>query len=265
MATVVGGSLFFFTVQWIDYKEKLLDQLRMLAAASAAATTTYFEDKSAALENLGSTLLDEGADREREQRLVDTFKASHTELNGVHVFLPDGRFVVSTSPPRSKTLVGYPEYWAGFKNCRETTRLCILPPMKGIVNPSRLEIPMIYRVRRGGNQPFSILVSIPLENQQLLWNNSGLLEGMAISLLRDDGYLQGRYPTVSRREFELPRNGILEQTLRTRSWKRSGTFSGYDAMTNQSRMGAYARLGYYPMTASVSVPSSLMWSHWLGT
>jgi diguanylate cyclase (GGDEF)-like protein len=127
-------------------------------------------------------------------------------------------------------------------------------------------IPVRYVKRTAdGKIDFIVQASIPITRQTSLWSNLGLLPDTRIGIYRDDGYAQTRWPDIGLDpnmlygSNELPCSP-MEDVVKAKRTK--GYYEGFNSINKDYRVGAYSRLPRLPLTAFVSVPSTLVYKNW---
>ena len=107
---------------------------------------------------------------------------------------------------------------------------------------------------------------VPLARHQAIWQGLALPERWAIGLLRDDGYLQSRFPAPpdARQAFLEPHSGALLDKLEREHFPRAGSVEGPGTFFNQDKViVAFKRLDQFPITVYMRMPASEVWTAWL--
>jgi diguanylate cyclase (GGDEF)-like protein len=128
-------------------------------------------------------------------------------------------------------------------------------------------LPVRARVKDAqGNTLVVLSLVVPLGRHQAMWRGIALPDRWAIGLLRDDGYLQSRYPPPpdGNAAFSERHTGALLDRLERENFPRSGvvegsgTFYGHDQV-----VVAFRRLDHFPITAYVRMPAREVPIAWL--
>lgn len=271
---LLGFLLMLFTLiygvyAWYLEKQQTFDKLEVLSANSAYSTRQYFDHYQQGMRSLGQDLLTEGglAQPDRLHVLLKRFQLANPDLNSVNIVLPDGQIVLSSLKPAGQPLPHLRRsavIWRNFANTRQSQQFNVLPACQGLIS-GHWVIPMQLPVHdAAGHLRFVLSASLPVAAQQGSWR--GLVpEGMVHGLMRDDAYLQSRYPNPADFAFIFgsPRQGPLAQALRGNPMRFSGTYQGTTDVDNEYRLGAYTRLQGYPLTAFVTMPLNQVLVGWL--
>ncbi|MBN6742101.1 EAL domain-containing protein [Acidithiobacillus sp. MC6.1] len=84
----------------------------------------------------------------------------------------------------------------------------------------------------------------------------------SIFLLRDNGFLESRFPQPTQTTFADCQNGIAARYIRAHPGLHAGVFYGLVTATNQWRLGALHRVQGYALVAGVGIPRARLWTLW---
>ncbi len=128
-------------------------------------------------------------------------------------------------------------------------------------------LPVRVRVLdKQGRVSLVLSMVVPLARHHAIWQGLSLPERWAIGLLRDDGYLQSRFPAPpdARQAFLERHTGALLDKLEKEHFPASGfvegpgTFYGHDKV-----FVSFKRLEQFPITVYMRMPASEVWTAWL--
>ncbi|MEK8089055.1 ATP-binding protein [Thermithiobacillus plumbiphilus] len=271
---LLGFLLMLFTLiygiyAWYLEKQQTFDKLQALSANSAYSARQYFDHYKQGMRGLSQDLLAEGglAQPQRAHVLLKRFQLGNPDLNSVNLVTADGQMFLSSLVPVGQPLPHLRRsavIWRGFEETLRGQGFNVLPACQGLISGNWV-IPMQLPVRDAkGRLRFVLSVSLPVARQQGAWR--GLTpESMVHGLMRNDAYLQSRYPNPADFDFTFAsrRQGPLVQALRSNPGRAWGTYQGTTEVDDEYRLGAYTRLQGYPLTAFVSVPLNQVFSGWI--
>ena len=145
--------------------------------------------------------------------------------------------------------------------CLEQKAFHIGPPISGAV-PKSWAVPLCHPVpaAAGGG---AILALLPLEDGIFpSWKGLPLPSHTALFLLRDDGYLESRFPSPTLTALDQRQSGIAAQYLQAHSGLSSGTYTGISKAVGEWRMGSMARVAGYSLVAGASIPRATLFALW---
>ncbi len=272
---LLAGLLGLFAVlygvhAWHAEKSEEMGRLLQLSGFAAKAADQFFDHYVSAERLLALQLQDVDAVHhpERARALLLRFQRSNPDLASVNLIRPDGQVLTSTAVEPGGPLPhlrDYPQIWPQFQETIAGTRMHILQPYVGPLL-KRWVIPLQYPVRDAqGRLQFVLAATLLLSHQQAIWRDLTLPRGAVIGLIREDGYLESRWPNPL--DYSIiygePRTGPLARVLRAQPDRMQGTYEGKTNVDKQFRLGGYHRLARYPLTAFVTVPASVVWQAWL--
>jgi diguanylate cyclase (GGDEF)-like protein len=204
------------------------------------------------------------ADAEAARLLLQGFVGGQPDVHGASLIRPDGKMLLLTAAPPGKPLPNILENTdrrADFERALRATGLSLSRPHQAYLFPS-LVIPVRFTVRdRSGRVRYLIQAGLPMERQQALWRDLGLMEDAALGLLRDDAYLISRIPDESGGKVYQKQllNGAAY--LATRSGRENDVYEGRVA-DGSYRIGVYQRLARQPVYAFLSHLRSTFVAKW---
>ena len=246
---------------WENTRHDLEQRSELTATLLAVNAQTTFLRIQDDLQQLGDTLQNRGALHDAVGMFItlDTFKARHPELGGATVFSPDGQMLASTARAQASNLPNvlqepaYAAYHDDFKLALASHGLSIGRPQYGLLLKQWF-IPLRYAVRGSDGQVrFVVQTSLLLERQQALWRGLPMQPGVAMGLLRTDGWLISRYPDQASLVsiYRQPAKGALVRALQRAGGAPRGIYIGKTA-DGELREGAWARLHDFPIVAFLS-------------
>ncbi|SCC92755.1 putative Diguanylate cyclase [Thiomonas sp. X19] len=267
-ATLVGLWLWS---SWETTRHDLEQRSELTATLLAVNAETTFLRIQDDLQQLGDTLQNRGALHDPVGMFIalDAFKSRHPELGGATVFSPDGQMLASTAsrPTRSLPNVlqepAYADYRDDFNLALATQGLSVGRPQYGLLLKQWF-IPLRYAVRGADGQArFVVQTSMLLEHQQALWRGLPTQPGVAMGLLRTDGWLISRYPDQPSHVsiYGQPAKGALVRALRSAGDAWRGIYTGKTA-DGEQREGAWARLRDFPIVAFLSYTHDEVMQMW---
>jgi PAS domain S-box-containing protein len=265
--TTAGYGLYAWRVAKADEYARL-DNLVQFAAKSS---NFFFDQFANTLGIIGQDILDQDGlnNLKRGHRLLAQYQHSARGVATINLFLPDGRWVLSSAVPPGTALPAastIPNWQAGIRAAADGAGLSVGRPFKGIVTPG-LVIPLRYPVRdASGRVVFLLSALIPLHNQQEIWSNVELPDDGWVGLVRSDGYLQSRFPIAGSEEqvYEQRWDGPVFRAAFATGTRGSGHIEASSPEDGQQRFIAYHNLQGYPLTAFIAAPSAQVWSLWVG-
>jgi len=264
--TALSMVLVWLWLSWQGIKQAQTQRMRMASAMLAAQTDGHFDAISDRMKWLARELKKTDSLRHPSDAfvLLKQFKAENPSLGGATLILPNGQIFASTAHVPGKPLPNVlvnPEWREDFANALAVQGLSINRPQQSYLLKQWI-IPLRYPVRDLSGQVTHVLqTSILLEEQQMLWRSMELPPGIAIGLLRDDGYLISRWPND-------PSGGVYRQPLLNGALYKDtrespdGIYEGLVAADGVYRMGAYQRLARHPLYLFMSLPRTNFTQMW---
>ena len=241
---------------WEQTRSAQFARMTITVKLLAAHADHYFASLGNRMEILAKDLDDVDPLRHPQAALplLKAFKAGNIDLAGATLIRPDGQMLVSTAHSVDGPLpnvLSDPDWRADFEQSLKAPGLFIGRPQMGYL-VKELLIHLRYAVRdRQGKVRYLIQSGIPLAKQQALWRDLGLKEGVALGLLRDDGFLISRIP--GRSSIDVYRQPVLGGAayLATRVRSQAGNYEG-KVVDGSYRLGVYQRFAQQPMYAFLS-------------
>jgi diguanylate cyclase (GGDEF)-like protein len=277
--TLVASFLFgLYAVHSFNQERKtLLQNLATLSDFTAAQSQEFFEHVGHSLELAAYQVTDKnnfGAYRS----LFELILKRHPEIAFISIFDNDGRRILTTFTDDSlnsidKSVLSPKKIPKKFADNFDLLKQSIDEGDNFSVGRNEFgkmihqwRIPIRYiRRTKDGKPDFIIEAVIPLSRQTELWGNLELLPDTRIGLYRDDGYLQSRWPdqgldpNLVYGSSQLPLSP-MEDIVKQK--KKKGYYEGPNSINGDERSGAYHRLESLPLTAYVSVPTTLVYQYW---
>ncbi|WP_368355725.1 putative bifunctional diguanylate cyclase/phosphodiesterase, partial [Acidithiobacillus caldus] len=280
MAVVLIATAWLGWFDWHQTRDREIADLRTLAAAVAEGTQGLLNGTQVSLALLGQQMavdhryLEPGA-----EKMLQNYLALQPELAAVGTRLPDGRvlavgkirrfladLLTAVDNPADASRVKLDsQQRSALAQCLRSSTFCLGPPVYDPLAGPAQDVWMIPVFEPapagGGDRPLVAL--LPLADGRLpAWQGLPLPSRMSIFLLRQDGFLESRFPPPSRTTYAFRQNGIAARYVLAHPDLQSGVFSGLSTAVGQRRLGAVQRVAGYPLVAGVGIPCSEVWSEW---
>jgi diguanylate cyclase (GGDEF)-like protein len=275
VAFVVAGTLGLIALGYTSWQREQRDvreNLGVLSGFLAAATQAYFDDLGNGLEPLGDLLarMDVLNYPEHARPVLERFQARRPEIGAMVLFSPEGEMLLNTATKPGAKLPSLRNDQDYLKELHaamaDASRFTIGRPEFGKVL-QQWRFPFRYTVRNAAGAPrFVLQAAIPLEQRESFFYQFPLPSQGVVGLLREDGYMQARWPVDNAEEvFAKVHSSPLADAIRRNPGVASGQFLGYSpwTTTGSRRIGAYTHLAHSRHYAYVSVPMTFVWSRWL--
>jgi PAS domain-containing protein len=255
---------------WRTVKQERERDLGNLVALGAASAQLFLQRYIERASMLAQDLADSGraGDRAAARALLKRYHGADSNIAAIYLFDEAGGVLASSNnvadrdvPPHASD----PVFGRDFKQV-----LASLAALPGRVRYGARVDDWILPIRAGRTDPrsarsFVVSIAIPLRRQQAVWQGVSLPDRWAIGLLRDDGYLQARYPAPAdaKKAFLEPHSGALLERLQRERFPQAGTVEGPGTFFHADKvLVAFKRLDDFPMTAYVRMPASEIWAAW---
>ncbi len=255
---------------WQRYKESGLDRLMLTTALIATGTHQSLDREASGLQFLARRLRAIHALRHpaRARRVLREYQKVSPEIASADLIAPDGRVVASTAVSQGQPLPDFrkaPDIWPGLHRALLRPGLHLHRPLHG---------PLIGHWVIGfsdtvmgprGNVCFLVTTPIRFRNFEDLFAQLPLPRGLAVGVIRNDYYLEGRQPVPHgdlSALLDRPQNGILAQTLMRHPDAPDGVFGGWVSTDREYRYGAFVRVAGYPLIAFADVPRAMWVAGW---
>jgi diguanylate cyclase (GGDEF)-like protein len=256
--TALSLLLIWLWLSWQGIKQAQTQRMRMASSLLAAQTEGYLETVADRMKYMARELRRADALERPSDALVQLrrFKAENPNLAGATLILPNGQIFASTAQETSKPLPNVlvdPEWREDFLNSLTEQGLSVNRPQLSYLIKQWI-LPLRYTMRDDNGQATHVLqTSILLEDQQLLWRSMELPPGIAIGLLREDGYLISRWPNDP--SGSVYRKKLLDGALyKDTRESPDGVYEGVVSADGVYRLGAYQRLAQHPLYLFMSLP-----------
>jgi len=200
--------------------------------------------------------------------LLMQYKGISPEIVSANLIAPNGQVLASTAVAPGHSLPNLrmnPVIWPDLHRALRDHGLYIYRPFRGPL-VQKWVICLSYTVFAPSGKPL-FLVATPMR-----FNGFGgflkhlpLPRGMAVGLLRDDYYIEGRQPIPHGNLHALlakPQAGILVHILKNHPIARRGSFDGWVTTDHLYRFGAFVRVPGYPLIAFADVPRDQWVAAW---
>ena len=258
---------------WLSWKNvRNAQQQRMTVAVTLAANQArgYFDSIGTNLEALSLRIVQEEATNNPAIALdlLKSFRARHPDLGGATLILPSGQMVASTAlkaGERLPNVLENPAWRKDFQSNLQATGLSINQPQWGYLLKTWL-MPLRYTMRDEQGKPlFVIQTSVVLERQQAMWASLGLLKGVQIGLMREDGVLLSIWPIEGGRGFDPALVDMAPLIAAVHDNASNGFFQNANARWRDGRFGIYQRLQRHPIYSFISASNALALGVWWQT
>ncbi|WP_449371217.1 EAL domain-containing protein [Thiomonas sp.] len=274
--TFIVLALIYAAASWRNQREMLDGSIDTSSSFLVSATQSYFQGFSSVLEATGADLQDKADLLHHPEVLQILLERRQALLPGslsINIVSPDGRLLGSSL--RSDRL---PDLRRDPAVMQTLARLRALPHENGLVigrplvgpMTGKWVIPLLREMPAGQTHPaFYVVAAVSTQTflQQTLANTVLPYSGIAAILARSDGYVLARWPAPTDGSFfSRPQTGAFAQSLADHPASSSAHYDGWVAADDSMRIGSWQRLPAYPdLAVAVSVPSSLLWTQYLGT
>lgn len=256
---------------WQNVKAEKLRELGHLGDFAAGAVEQSFDHYGDNAALLAQALLESGGLQNpvHAHTLLRRLKRLNPELASINLLGTDGRVLLSSqvSPGTALPKIHFsPEDQALYRAMQAHTRLTIFRPRFGVIL-RQWTIPMLFPVRdEHGQTLFVISQVLPMQDQQALWRSVSLPSQAFIALIREDGYVQSRWPNPPRHSqfYQTRRSGPVVQALQKYPERNIISFIGAtQAQPDLTQFGAIHRLTEHSMAVVVAQPITVIWQRWL--
>jgi diguanylate cyclase (GGDEF)-like protein len=267
---LLGVAAAYIDFSWHAVKRERLADLRNLVELGAASSEMFLQRYSERASVLAEDVSLHGAASDRavvRARLL-RYQAADPNLAGIYAFLPDGTLIAGTTDESAPAPAHVAD--AVFRQDFGQALAGDQPVIGRVRYGARVQdwiLPVRVRVLdRQGRVSLVLSLVVPLARHQAIWRGLSLPQRWAIGLLRDDGYLQSRFPPPpdARQAFLERHTGALLDKLEREGFPASGSVEGPGTFFSQDKViVAYKRLDQFPITVYMRMPASEVWTAWL--
>ncbi|MGC9216272.1 putative bifunctional diguanylate cyclase/phosphodiesterase [Acidithiobacillus sp.] len=280
MVVVLMAGTWLAWSDWQQTRAREISGLRTLAAAVAEGTRVMLDGTRVSLVLLGRQLesgppdLGPGAGK-----MLRDYLALQPDLVAVGTRMPDGRVLAAgggrrfladllsalDDPASGRRLGLNAAQRSALAQCLHSPAFCLGPPVRDLLAGTGQGVWMIPLFQpvpaAGGGRPLVAL--LPLVNGRLpSWRGLPLPSHVSIFLLRDDGFLESRFPPPTRTTYAVRQDGIAARYVLVHPGLQAGVYHGLSTAVDQWRLGAMQQVAGYPLVAGVSIPRSVLWADW---
>src|SRR5512135_2103303 len=268
---LLAYATFLISRSWRETKSDSAEQLATIAALSENAIDVYFTQLQIGMQNLGAEL--DGARSkpglDHAFALVSRFQKLHAELDNVMLIRGDGQILLTGKTPNQPdlpTLAGEPAFRKFRDELQQGTHFAIGQPVMGNIDRSWVIAARYGVTDQSGKLAYIISANLPLGLLQRYWVESITPGITALGLVRDDGYLVGRYPVPDAgsldQTYGQPAAGAMAASLRSTDHPRQGQLELRNSAGKTTALLALRRLQHYPLTLFVEMPVSEIKAAW---
>lgn len=230
------------------------DRALGIVTAAAQPLAVLLQQDAGALATVGQTLLQVGPRSTLAPPLLRALLRSSPRADGISVLDRRGRVLLSTV-----TRLTHAQELRG------------LPPIHHFsVGPVRRDhllhtwvIPVYQPVWAHGKLQFFVVLLSTLVHAEQFWSHMPIPAGSISGVMRtDEGLVELLWPPRSVAHYRTPPGGALARALTRNPSQSSGHFSGLTGPHHIYRLGAFARIGTFPLVAFLSVPRATVWALW---
>ncbi|CAN5902266.1 hypothetical protein BH11PSE8_BH11PSE8_45800 [soil metagenome] len=277
LAAVLAAMLITFAglfgwQAWRSEKQDQIDQMRTALDLGQNAIDPYFSQVEASLLWLSMDLLGPDGrlqDAQQTSARLARFRQVHPQMSAINLVGMNGQMLASSVPEalvRLPDLSKEPSFRSFLAEPTPHTRLAIGRPLFGRVS-ERWVTPMRLVVHDAEGRAVAILAaSFPVELLQSFWTHAPITAKASMGLLRDDGFLISRFPLPANAAMQdvygQPRAGALYKYLQQQRFPASGYVEGANQLSAVEAGNVFARLGHFPVTMFVSVPTAEFRKAW---
>lgn len=268
----IAISIYSWTL-WKAENARNLAEFSSLVEIGAKALDSYFSQFESALGVLSGHLLEQRIQLrdERAAAALSNFRNAYPDLRNISVIRLDGRVLASAERDlmTQRYSVNDMPSFAQFRDVGSKERnFEVSRPIFSSMLKEWI-IVLRYGMRdEAGNLLYILSAALPLSRPQGLWKHAVLPAGAALSLIRDDGYLVGRYPLPTGSALEnvygKPRTGTLATMLQQPGAPAHGIVEGQSSLPGvpPQVIYVYRRLPHFPMTFLMIIPGGDLYARW---
>ncbi|MHB1478148.1 MAG: bifunctional diguanylate cyclase/phosphodiesterase [Acidithiobacillus ferrooxidans] len=268
---VLAFSGWYAWFSWHGYERDSQRQLMMESDMVAQTTQRLLNGHASGLRFLGVQLQRADAlhhPRRARTLLLDYQKAT-SGVASANLIAPSGQVIASTAVPAGEPLPDFrndPAIWPGFQKALQTHGMRVYHPLRGPLRGHWL-IRLSHTVFSPAGKPlFVVATPLRLGDIEDFLHLSPLRPGTAVGLIRNDFYIEGRWPVplgnLAGMLSHPPPTGALRHALESNPQARQGHYAGFVTVGQTYRVGAFTRLSHYPLTAFISIPRSWWLAAW---
>jgi PAS domain S-box-containing protein len=256
---------------WQDEKAALLYNLQNIMTLEERAVDTYFTQLERDILAMGVGIIgtDDKIDIEHAYTLAERFSEGHLELRDISVIREDGQLLFSAEalPGHTlPTLAQEPSFQKFRDEIQEGRPVSIGQPHVCPIH-NKWSIPLRYVISSKGDKLMYIIsADLPIGMLQNYWKDAPFTKTAALGLIRDDGFLVGRYPMSDKLETEeiygIPRKGTLITYLRQHQFPQNGYVRGPSSLNGSDYLNSFHRLEHFPITLFIAMPMSEIRTAW---
>jgi diguanylate cyclase (GGDEF)-like protein len=267
---LLGVAAAYIDFSWHAVKRERLADLRNLVELGAVSSEMFLQRYSERASILAEDVtLHGGAQHPAALRArLLRHQAADPNLAGVYAFRADGSLIASTTEETASAPAHSSD--AVFREDLAQVLTSDGPVIGRARFGSRVDdwiLPVRVRVVDAQSRASLVLsLVVPLARHQAIWQGLSLPERWGIGLLRDDGYLQSRFPAPpdARQAFLERHEGVLLDTLERENFPAAGSVEGPGTFFSGDKViVAYKRLDRFPITVYMRMPASEVWKAWL--
>jgi len=268
---LLAYATFLIWRSWRETKSEQANQLATIAALSENSVDVYLAQLQLGMQNLGAELagMRNKADLEHAFTLVSRFQALHTELDNVMLIRGDGQILLTGTTrnrPDLPTLAGAPAFKKFRDELQQGPHFSIGQPVMGNIDRSWVIAARYAVTDQAGKPVYFISANLPLDMLRRYWMDSITPGITALGLVRDDGYLVGRYPVPDADSLDTvygkPTEGAMAAYLRANNHPQHGLVEIRNRDGMMTGLLAMRRLQHYPLTLFVEMPVSEIKAAW---
>ena len=276
VVALLAYATFLISQSWREAKSDQSSQLAAIADLSEIAIDMYFTQLEIGMRNLGADLADmhnklthKKLDLDRAYKLVNRFQGLHTELGNVMLIRSDGQILLTGTTPNNRDLPTLANDSAFMKFRGELLQgspFAIGQPVMGHIDNSWVVSARYAVTDRAGKLAYILSANLPANMLQRYWLDSPIPKITALGLMRDDGYLVGRYPEPDAasldKMYDKPAVGAMVEYLRANNYPQHGQVEMRGSDGKAKDLLVMRRLQHYPVTLFVAMPMSEIKAAW---
>jgi len=205
----------------------------------------------------------------RARTLLLDYQKATSGVASANLIALSGQVIASTAAPAGEPLPDFrndPAIWPGFQKALQTHGMRVYHPLRGPLR-GHWFIRLSHTVFSPAGKPlFVVATPLRLGDIEDFLRLSPLRPGTAVGLIRNDVYIEGRWPVplgnLAGMLSQLPPTGALRHALESNPQARQGHYAGFVTVGQTYRVGAFTRLSHYPLTAFISIPRSSWLAVW---